>query len=69
MANSSNVNKAFLRSMRSGDIIPYVGLTENARKVLHTLCSQLKEEGFRFEVRHNPDCNVTVVRRKSHDRV
>ena len=69
MANSSNVKKAFLRSLRRGDVIPYVGLTENARKVLHTLCSQLKEEGFLFEVRHNPDCNVTVVRRKSHDRV
>ena len=30
MANSSNVKKAYLRSLRRGDIIPYVGLTENA---------------------------------------
>ena len=69
MASRKDINKPFLRAMMRGDMIPFTSLPEADLSRLRVLCSQMKEEGYRFEVRHNPDCNVTVVRRKSHDRV
>lgn len=69
METKRHITKPYLRSLKPGDIVAFTGLYDDEVNSLRVLCSQMKAEGYQFEVRTNTDSGAVIVRRKSSDKL